>query len=142
VKDDVRRVILLPGPVKTHSFGGKPMEHDWRFDVPSGIYRAVTGHKHADITVYIRGTKPRPADRKQVEAWLKDLGSDIFKTRDHANQQLVKLGNDAKPFLREALKTERALEARRRIETLLDRLHDLDITDLEIPKGITVVTAE
>jgi hypothetical protein len=144
VRDDVRRLILLPGTGKTQSFDKKPIPFTWKFHVPSGIYRAVSKQTHAVMTVYIPGTRPRPWDKKQVDKWLGDLQSDTFKVREQATHELEKLGNDVKPHLREALRAqpEPCLEARRRIESLLSKLRDLDITDLDIPKGITVVTVD
>jgi hypothetical protein len=142
VKDDVRQLILLPGLGKTQTFGGKPIPFDWQFHVPSGIYKAVSKRKHAVMTVYIGAAKPRPLEPKQVEQLLQDLNSETFKTREKANQELQKLGHDAKPFLRAALKVQAALEARRRIEALLERLRDFDVSDLEIPKGIIVITVD
>jgi hypothetical protein len=142
VKDDVRRLILRPGPGKRESFQRKPIDFDWQLDVPSGIYRAMTKRKHAEMTVYISATRPRPVERAPVEKWLRELSSDAFKTRESATQELQKLGSDAKPFLREALKAQPTLEARRRVETLLERLRGLDVTDLDIPKGLTVITVD
>src|SRR5262245_16988259 len=144
VKDDVRRLILLPGAGKTHSFDRKPVPFTWKLHVPSGIYRAVSKEKHAVMTVYIPGTRPRPLDKKQVDKWLGDLQNDTFKVREKATQELEKLGNDAKPYLREALRAqpEPCLEARRRIESLLDKLREIDVSDLDIPKGLTVVTVD
>jgi hypothetical protein len=139
VRADVRQLILLPGSGKTQSFAGQPIPFDWKLQVPGGR-RHPAGRKHAVMTVYLNGTKPRPLDPKPVEKWLQDLNSDLFKTRDQASRGLQKLGNDAKPFLRAALKPESPLEARRRIEALLDKLRDLDVTDLEIPKGVTVIS--
>ena len=63
VKDDVRRLILLPGSGRTHSFDRKPIDFDWQLHVPSGIYRAVAKEKHAVMTVYVNSLKPRqPGD--------------------------------------------------------------------------------
>src|SRR5262245_1242854 len=140
VKDEPRRLILLPGQGKTQSFGGKPIDFDWRLHVPSGIYRAMTGKKHAELTVYINAAKPRgtPAP-KQVEGWIRQLDDESFDKRQKAEQELGKLGYDAKPLLREALKAGPALEPRRRIERLLQKLRGFDVADLEIPKGVTVV---
>ena len=142
VKDEVRQLILMPGAGKTHTFRSKPIEFHWQLHVPSGIYREATQRKHAVMTVYLSGVKPRPLDRKRVEPWLGDLESDSFQVREKATEELQKLGNDAKPFLRAALKTDLALETRRRIESLLERLRDLDVSDLEIPKGVAVVTVD
>jgi hypothetical protein len=140
VKDDVRQLILLPGSGKTRSFGRKPVDFDWQFHVPSGIYRAMTKKTHAVMTVYVSATRPRPLERKQVEKWLRDLNSESFKARENASQELQRLGNDAKPYLRAALKDQPTLEGRRRVETLLAKLSGIDVTDLTIPKGLTVVT--
>jgi len=143
VKDDIRQLILLPGPEKTQSFARKTVEFDWQLHVPSGIYKAVSKRSHVVMTVYIKATKPRIIeDHKQIDKWIADLKSDVFQTRDKARQELQKLGTDAKPFLREALKTNLVLEARKRIQGLLEKLQDLDVTDLEIPKGITVLTVD
>ena len=144
VKDEVRQLILMPGAGKTHTFQSKPIEFHWQLHVPSGLYkaRAATHRQHAVMTVYLSGVKPRPLDRKQVEPWLGDLDRDSFQVREKATEELQKLGNDAKPFLRAALKTDLVLEARRRIESLLERLRDLDVSDLEIPKGVAVVTVD
>jgi hypothetical protein len=141
VRADVRQFILLPGSGKTQSFDRKPIAFDWQLQVP-GWSNRVAIRKHAVMTVYINGTKPRPLEPKQVEKWLADLNSDLFQTRDKANRQLEKLGNDAKPFLRAVLKPKSTLEARLRIEALLAKLRDLDVTDLEIPKGIEVISVD
>jgi hypothetical protein len=142
VKQKVRQLILLPGSGKQQSFHGKAIEFDWKFHVPSGIYREASKRTDVVLTAYVSAPKPRPLDRKRVEKWLADLQSEAFKTRERANRELQKLGHDVKPFLREALKAQPALEARRRIEGLLERLRGLDVTDLEIPRGITVITVD
>jgi hypothetical protein len=143
VKDDVRQLILLPGAGKAQSFDRKVVEFDWELHVPSGIYKAVAKRTHAVMTVYVNATKPRARlERKMIEKWLGDLNSDRFQTREKASQELQKLGHDAKPFLREALKTRPAPEVRRRIEGLLEKVRDFDVGDLEIPKGITVISVD
>jgi hypothetical protein len=139
VKADAREVILLPGTGKRQSFDRKPIDFDWQFHVPGGLYKARAKKKHAYLTVHINAPRPRPLDGKQVESLLAGLNSGVFKTREKANQELQQLGHDAKPFLRAALKGELPLEARRRVEALLERLPGIDVTDLAIPKGITVL---
>src|SRR5262249_24099683 len=109
----------------------------WKLHVPSGIYRAVAKDKHAVMTVFVRSVKPRPSrDPEQVAKLLGELNDNAFATRENARRELEKLGNDAKPFLRAALKGNVALEMRRRIEALLDKLPGFDVSDIEIPKGI------
>jgi len=94
------------------------------------------------MTVYVNAFRPRPVERKPVEKLLADLNHESFLTRDKARVALEKLGNDAKPFLREALKAPRSLEERRRLEALLQKLRDFDVSDLEIPGGLTVISVE
>ena len=69
------------------------------------------------------------------------LDDDSFETRQAASRELEKLGIAAKPFLREVLRRRPSLEIRRRIERLLARFKGFDAGDLEIPDGVTVVTA-
>ncbi len=142
VKDDARQVILLPGSGKTQTFDGKPVEFDFQFHVPSGIYRAVTKRTHPVLTVYVNAAKPRPIDGELVERWLPDLNSESFKARERAEQELQKLGRDAKPHLRAAREKQSTAEGRRRIDVLLQRLTGIDVTDLELPAGVTLVTAD
>jgi hypothetical protein len=143
VKADVRQVILLPGAGKTQTFDRKPIEFDFQLHVPSGIYKAVAKKNHVVMTVYVNVKKPSgKLERRLMGKWLGDLDSESFLTRQKAKLELQKLGNDAKPFLREALKSNLAVESRRRIEGLLDILRDFDVDDLEIPKGITVITVD
>jgi hypothetical protein len=141
VKSDVRQVILLPGSGKQQTFGRKTIDFDWQLHVPSGIYKAMTKRTHAVMTVYITARKPRPLEEpKKVKQWIRDLGNESFETREKASRELEKLCRDAKPLLREALGGRPELEVRRRIEDLLQRLSGIDVGDLEIPKGITLVS--
>lgn len=143
VKDDQRRLVLLPGAGKTRSFGGKEIEFTWQLHVPSGIYRAVSREKHAVMTVYLPDPKPRGrVDRKQVQKWIGLLDDDSFEIRRSATQELEKLGRDVKPLLREALRNRPTLEMRDRIQGLLSRLRSLDASDLEIPRGVTMVSPD
>jgi hypothetical protein len=143
VHDDVRQLVLLPGRAKTQTFQRTVVEFDWQLHVPSGIYRAVSKRTHAVLTVYVNAARPRAVpDTKAVEQWLGALNSNSFRTRDKARQELQKLGNDAKPLLREALKAQPAPEARRAIQGLLERLQDYDVGDLEVPQGLRVVSVD
>ncbi|HEV3204839.1 MAG TPA: HEAT repeat domain-containing protein [Gemmataceae bacterium] len=143
VQADVRQLILMPGAGKTQSFGRKPVDFDWQLHVPSGIYKAVAKRNHAVMTVFINATKPQGLlEGKLTEKLLGDLENNSFQTREQAEQELRKLGKDGKRLLRQALKARPGPEARRRIEGLLEKLRDFDVTDLEIPKGITVISVD
>jgi hypothetical protein len=134
VKVKERRLILLPGRGKTYSFDRTRIDFDWRLNFSLG--------DQVVMTAFVSAEKPRgPVDRKKVETWLRDLDDDSFATRQAASRGLEKLGIAAKPLLREALRARPPLEVRRRIETLLTRFKGLDVDDLEVPNGLTVVTA-
>jgi hypothetical protein len=142
VQDDVRQLILLPGPGQAQSLRGQPIAFDWRLHVPIGISRGASKREHAVLTVYVNAARPpRPseAQQKRIEQWLRDLDHATFRTREKARKELEKLGSAARPFLRAALQARPALEARRQIEALLDRLRDFDVSALEVPKGLTVL---
>lgn len=65
---------------------------------------------------------PARVDARQVAAWLKDLDSDQFAVREQAGVELEKLGELIEADLRAALQGQPTLEARRRLEGLLDTL--------------------
>jgi hypothetical protein len=58
----------------------------------------------------------------RVDRLIADLGSDRFRTRGKATQELEKLGKAAESGLREGLRDDLSLETRRRIEHLLNKL--------------------
>jgi RNA polymerase sigma factor (sigma-70 family) len=64
----------------------------------------------------------KPADSKQIEQWLRDLASEDFKVRQAAFSQLEKQGDQIEQHLRQALKPGIGLEARRRMELLLEKM--------------------
>lgn len=140
VKADSRQLILVVGDGKTQSFGRGEVAYDWHLHVPSGIYRAMTGNKHAVLTVHINAAKPRgKVDRNQAEKWIAQLDDESFEVREKAEKGLRELGRDVKPLLQAALKAGPSLEPRRRIDRLLKALPGIDVSDLQVPKGITVV---
>jgi hypothetical protein len=57
-----------------------------------------------------------------IDRLIADLGSERFRTRARATQELEKLGKAAESALREALHDDLSLETRRRISQLLDKL--------------------
>jgi hypothetical protein len=62
------------------------------------------------------------AEAKQIGRWLADLGSDRFEVRQKATEALERVELLAEPAIQEALKANPPLEARQRLERLLDRL--------------------
>jgi dipeptidyl aminopeptidase/acylaminoacyl peptidase len=62
------------------------------------------------------------ADEKRLAALIADLDNGQFLVRERASQALYNLGDLAVPALKAALEGERSVEARRRIEEILQRL--------------------
>jgi RNA polymerase sigma factor (sigma-70 family) len=61
-----------------------------------------------------------PPDKERVARLLADLSSDQFTVRKDASDALMKLGELASPACRKALEGQLPLEARRRIEAILE----------------------
>src|SRR5262249_23559723 len=57
-----------------------------------------------------------------VAQWIAELDSDTFAVREKANEELEKLGDAVAGELRQALRSPPSLEARRRLEALLDKV--------------------
>jgi WD40 repeat protein len=67
--------------------------------------------------------KPTPAvDAKQVQRWISDLDSEEFAKREKAMQELTQLGALTEPAVKKALEDRPTLEARRRLNQVLDRI--------------------
>jgi hypothetical protein len=67
----------------------------------------------------------KPATKAEVQAirrHVADLESDEFATREKAFEQLAKRGSLAEPVLRHALEQKPTLEARRRLQHLLEKI--------------------
>jgi hypothetical protein len=64
-----------------------------------------------------------PADAQRLRRLLTDLESEQFAVREKAQTELEDLGDLAEPSLRQTLPNKPALEVRRRVQALLERLH-------------------
>lgn len=148
-KSDVREVILLPGATERKNLTrDKTIPYDWEFHYPGGFYvgraRQEKGTqvmtRHPTLIIHVSVVPPAgPVDHKQVARWIADLDSDSFAARQNATRELEKQGHAAGPALRKAREGQPNLEARRRIEQLLDRLQGIDLDLLQIPAGVTVL---
>jgi WD40 repeat protein len=75
------------------------------------------------VSLFRERLKPiQAADRERVRRLLTDLDSDQFAVREKARRELMELGELAEPALRQRLKDKPSLEARRRIQALLEGL--------------------
>ena len=64
----------------------------------------------------------KPPDAKRIERLIADLDDERFQIREQAAKELAALAEQAAPALRKALAGKPSLEARRRLDALLDRL--------------------
>jgi hypothetical protein len=75
------------------------------------------------VSLLRRQLKPVPVvAEKDLAALLADLEADDFRTREQASEALGKAGEQAVPALKKALDRQPTLDARRRIERLLEQL--------------------
>ncbi len=132
-----REVIFLPGPGEGHNLGGeKRFAYDWWVNTPAGLHREGP----PTMTVYVGAIAPVvPSDAKQLERWIADLDNDKFETRDKATEELKKLAYAAGPALRKALANSPSAETRRRLELLIHELQGIDLQQLQVPAGVTVL---
>jgi WD40 repeat protein len=83
---------------------------------------------------------PRP-DNPRYARWIADLDDDRFAVRDKASRTLESAGEAAVPALRQALPKAPSLEARRRIERLLQRWDgdELSAAQLQALRAVEVL---
>jgi hypothetical protein len=150
---DKREIRLLPVPAKPLG-ADKPIAYDWCLRV-LGERRGVGGRRvvireseiadtRATLTVYIPEPRPpAPADPAKAKAWIADLGSDDFKTREQAAKELAALGPPVAALLREAMKGRVTAESRDRMERILAGVSkSIRVDVLELPDGVPVVSLD
>jgi hypothetical protein len=74
---------------------------------------AEVGMDPAALLGFFRQRTLAEADRQQIEAWIRQLGSDQFAQREEASRELVRRGPSARPLLRVARRSCDAEIARR-----------------------------
>lgn len=82
-----------------------------------------------------------PPDAERLKRLLAQLDSEEFAQRERATEELRKLGWAAEPALRKALADNPSLEARKRIQTLLDSFGELRFPRelVQLLRGIEVL---
>ena len=104
------------------------LETDWR-DLSgnakagyAAVSRLRSSPKGAVAFLEKKLQSSKPVDNKRIELLLADLDDEQFAVREQAVKQLEALAERAAPALRKALAGKPSLEARRRLEALLERL--------------------
>jgi WD40 repeat protein len=89
----------------------------------AAVWTLVAGSEQAVafIKEKIPAATPDPKLSKKLTKLIADLDTDEFEARETASAELAKLGLSAEPGLRKALGAAPSLEARRRIEALLEK---------------------
>ena len=100
--------------------------HDLANDDSSKAYRAMgrllmSGNKTAAFLKQ-KIVPALPNDQRQTQQWIADLESKNFETRAKAMDGLRKLGDLAEPVLAKGLASNPPLEAKRRMQELLDEI--------------------
>jgi hypothetical protein len=73
------------------------------------------------LLLYFRTRTPDETTRQQLEALVRQLGADLFDTRQKASEELVRRGTPAVPYLRRVL-DHPDLEVRRRARRALEAI--------------------
>ncbi len=86
------------------------------------VRRLVRNPSPAVALLRDRLKPPEPADAQRVQQWLHDLDSENFEVRQAAFAELEKLGDRVEVPLIQALRGKLALEPKRRVQALIDKL--------------------
>ena len=98
----------------------------WRtlIETPDRAYPAVwemLDHPAESVPFLIDKVLPvKPVEEKRVRQLLAQLDSESFAEREEANRQLLALGEQIVPMLRQALKERLSLEVRKRVEGVIE----------------------
>jgi hypothetical protein len=120
---------LTMGKKFSTALSAEELETHWKAlaaeDAAAG-YRAVQAlaADPAHSTPYLRTRLHpiAPADGKRLQQWIADLDSDQFAIREKAISELEKLSAASLHAMRKALEAKPALETRRRLEALIEKL--------------------
>lgn len=89
---------------------------------------------------FFRSRTPDPDEQKGLTALIKDLGDDVYRVRIQAFEKLMKSGQQATPYLNEALRS-RDPEVVRRAELCLDYITDKGDKDAPIISAAATLLA-
>jgi hypothetical protein len=138
-------VILVPYAAPPLDYGkDHHFTNDWAMHFPGNERRRgekMPEHDVATMTIHVPNPPPpAPADPTAIRQWIAKLGSDDFKTRAKAAQEIGAVGPPAAALIREALKGEQSAEARERLSNLLgDMSREIRVDTIDLPAGLTVL---
>jgi hypothetical protein len=85
--------------------------------------RRLIGHPDPAVALLRERMKPAvPVELKRVKQWLQELSSDDFELRQAAATELEKLGDRIEAALKAVVTSGLAIEPKRRIQTLIEKL--------------------
>lgn len=121
---------------KKPSPGSRDVEKAWQSlatedaTIAYEAIRTLAASPDAVVKLLALHLKPAaPLDAKRIDVCLRDLDSDNFAIRDRATRELERFGEQAVPALERFLAGKPSLEARRRVERVLEKIR------AQIPQG-------
>jgi len=92
--------------------------------------RLATAQNHAldFFKEQVRAIAVPYVDKKRVQKFLEELDSPTFQVRQRASQELAKFGELIQPDLEKYVAGKPSLEGNRRVQKLLERLRDPELT--------------
>jgi WD40 repeat protein len=138
--------ILENGELPRANLSGEALQSLWNQLAGSdarAAHRAtwmLTAGKKQTRSFLKERLQPVPnVDNERVVRLIKDLDSARFGTRDQATSELKRFRELAEPELRKALAAGSSLEARRRIEELLESVAPMSPERLRVLRAVTVL---
>jgi hypothetical protein len=127
----VWRVDKAIPKLMSHELGKDEMEAHWgdlASDDAAKAYQAswelIAGAQQS-VPMLSDRLKPAPVvDANKIQKWIAALDNDEFAVRTMATKELAKLGGLAEPPIEKALKQELTAETRRRLEQILEGIHE------------------
>jgi WD40 repeat protein len=149
----VREVHFGPDPrnwVRRLDLTGKELDAAWSDLAGTDAVlaqRAVFTLADGENAVKLLAERVKPVlplsddHRKKARAWIDQLDSNHFTTRERATEELVRLGPGAAPLLREALKGTPTTEAKGRLEGVLSDFEagGPDLGAARLPRALEVL---
>lgn len=143
-------VVLLPGAGAHVDKAGRRMSCDWRarltynhaFDIPNRVANQPSETLVVRLEVFIPDlpVPAPPAPARQVAMWIADLNDAKFVVREKAERELGRQGPTIRNAVRAAMAAKPAREALLRLERILAQISRLQLTDIEKPRGLAVLS--